>query len=740
MESWIARLAPVALSVLFAGAATSCLDSPLEQATGEQAVEVAGGRPAAAGLEPARRPGDTGLAFETWLSLPAESPLGGDAGDFDGDEIADLVVANRDAGTVSVFPGGPAGALGAARIFDVGDGPSAVAAADLDEDGDLDVAVANTASADLSLLRGRGDGAFEREVRIDAGGAPVAVAVADFDRDGHLDLAVAGGVTNLLLGRGDGSFAPRRPVGPFGSLIMAPDLNGDGNPDLAVLDRLTDAGLRVLIGGGDGSFVASAALGEGFRMRGAGSGDFDRDGRVDVVLAGGPDDGLFLYLGRGDGTFGDALFLDFEGEVGPGPLLARDLDGDGLLDVVASIRRAGDVSVWFGVGDGTFRAGPRFAAGDRLETLVAADFDGDGEVDLAGPTDEIDAVRVLLGTGGGFFRAPRHLLAGGEPLGVGIADLDADGSPDLVVTNEAAQDDLLLFGRGDGTFDPVRSTFLGGLGTVWFSAGDFDGDRILDLAFDTGAGALVCLGNGDRTFRDPIVSPLDTRTTGLAAADVDRDGALDLVLADADSPAVLSLLGRGDGSFDQPRRSATEDAAVAVALGDVDGDGVVDAAAVHRSTGRASVLLGRGDGAFGAARAFDLRGVGPVAVLLADLDGDGMLDLATANAGSGDVSVLFGAGGGRFRAPRVFGVGGSPTFLAAADFDRDGRQDLAAQTGVGVAVLAGKGHRRFRPAEIIDPPSRGLAAGDVNRDGRPDIASNHPSTFVNLVLGSSPAR
>jgi FG-GAP-like repeat/FG-GAP repeat len=141
--------------------------------------------------------------------------------------------------------------------FDVGTGPGSVAVGDFNGDGVLDLAVANNGSANVSVLLGNGDGSFQAATNFNAGSGPRSVAAGDFNGDGALDLAVgAFGGTRVLLGNGDGTFQTTTGSYVTGSpsSVAIGDFNGDGLPDLAV----TDFGSSVFILDNDGLWPGPA--------------------------------------------------------------------------------------------------------------------------------------------------------------------------------------------------------------------------------------------------------------------------------------------------------------------------------------------------------------------------------------------------------------------------------------------------------------------------------------------------
>src|ERR1022692_4213777 len=241
-----------------------------------------------------------------------------------------------------VTPSSSSIALSAPSAFGAGTNPDSAAVGDFNGDGKLDLAVANYGSDNVSILLGNGDGTFQAAVNYGAGEFPESVAVGDFRGDGKLDLVVANQGSNnvsILLGNGDGTFqaAVNYGVGSSPTSVAVGDFNGDGKLDLVVANSFSNNG-SILLGNGDGTFQAAVDYGIGTENYPAtpGSvavGDFNGDGKLDLVVAGVESDGVSVVsvlLGNGDGTFQAAVNYGAGAQTS---VAVGDFNGDGRLDL-----------------------------------------------------------------------------------------------------------------------------------------------------------------------------------------------------------------------------------------------------------------------------------------------------------------------------------------------------------------------------------------------------------------------
>ncbi len=351
-----------------------------------------------------------------------------------------------------------------------GGSPSSVAISDFNGDGILDLAVVNSGSNTVTILLGNGNGTFTATSASPASGpGPIAIAVSDFNGDGVPDLAVANSRNNtvtILLGNGDGTFTATSAspgTGTAPSSVTAADFNGDGIPDLAVVtwdansSANANGSITVLLGNGDGTFSAtSSSPSTGVEPRVVLAADFNGDGIPDLAVLNGASGYLTVLLGNGDGTF-TAAASPLTGNSTLFSLVAGDLNGDGNVDLITG------GLVLLGNGNGTFTPEPAnlFPPTSGIETtdtgvwsIAIGDYNGDGIPDLAAETYTVQcevgcqdsyALVVLLGDGHGNFAAAVTIPnLSGDPLAIAAGDFNGDGVADLVETNGGSTLTVLL--------------------------------------------------------------------------------------------------------------------------------------------------------------------------------------------------------------------------------------------------------------------------------------------------------
>ena len=318
--------------------------------------------------------------------------------------------------------------------------------------------------------------------------------------------------------------------------------------------------------------------------------------------------------------------------------------------------------------------------------------------------------------------------------GMVTADFNHDGNLDLAVAEETISQVGILLGKGNGAFRSAQGFSVPS--PIALAVGDFNGDDALDLAViesgGTGNGTLgIYLNNGDGTFQNSANYELGAESISLAVSDFNGDGHSDIAVTNrtgyGNDGSVMVFLGNGDGTFRTPTIYKLPGGPFGITVGDLNGDHQPDLVVTEFDGRSVAVLMNVGHGKFKLTLTYTTPDLEPRGPFLSDLRHDGKLDLVV-NCASG-VAVFPGRGNGKFGNATLYstqGVGNGPTQAAVADFNRDGKPDIAVELFQGQpAMLYGNGDGTFQAAIPIKEKGccgDSLVAADFNGDGAPDLA------------------
>jgi Calx-beta domain/FG-GAP-like repeat/Carboxypeptidase regulatory-like domain/Domain of unknown function (DUF4214) len=768
--------------------------------------------------------------------------------DFNADTKPDLAVSSygNSNGLISIMLGNGDGTFSAPTNFDAGVSPFGLAKGDFNGDGKIDLATTNIQVNTISVLLGNGDATFQARVSYPAG-QPYEIAVADFNNDGKSDIVSAGNGFGLytLKGNGDGSFGALNTI-QYGANFATPiDLNGDGKPDLLTSSKGNSVGVLInnsgpftvsgsikdsnaaalsnvavtLTGGAPRTVTTDAAGGYAFGDLGSSATYTVTPFKSNYVFA--PANQSFSNLASNvtadftgtllnysiSGIVRDNFLNRMQGVVvtltgdrtgtvttaADGSFSFSDLPGGGNYSLTPTFSRfvfsppttnIGNLSanrtvfltgslatfsisgvIKDGVNGFSLDGLPIVLSGSSIKTTFTSQgynfsglpIDGDYTVTaytatgnqlftnyLLSPPTSQTFNRLTSNVTANFTGRSLFFPAGPTPSGIAHGDLNGDGKPDLVVSDSTGVNIQVLIGNGDGTFKtPVAYAAAGNPFDVVVA--DLDRDGKLDVAVaDGGSAVSVLLGNGDGTLKTAVNYAVPGQATTLCVSDLNGDSKPDLaVLTSGPSGANLHLLmGNGDGTF-AAEISKSVSAGASILAGDFNSDNKPDLVMLGSVGSQPSgvlILLGQGDGTFADATTF-AAGSEVRKLTVADLNVDGKLDVAVSN--NRGFNILLGNGNGTFQAPIANSLTVDTSDIAAADFDGDGKSDLAiAGASGGLFFVPGNGNGTFNGATVYQTGSNntGLVARDLNGDGKLDLAVSSLSDSVAILLNASLTR
>jgi FG-GAP-like repeat/Bacterial Ig-like domain (group 3) len=447
----------------------------------------------------------------------------------------------------------------------------------------------------------------------------------------------------------------------------------------------------------------------------------------------------------------------------PRVVLTGDFNADGKADVVAVNNpgggATGTIVTRLGNGDATFQSAIVSLSTDSLVAAAQGDFNKDGKQDIIVVDQQLQRAVLMLGDGSGAFTSSgtnNTCSVGPNPTGVVAADLNNDGKLDIAIVNQGttgvAGAVTVCMGNGNGTFGSPSSYQAADLGLVptpdpvAIAAGDLNNDGKIDLVVALNSNAYSTLrGNGNGTFQLPSTQILVNLTNPRAVtiADMNKDGNADIVVTTSD---VSVLLGNGDLTFRSPASYSVSGWLNSVAVADLNGDGQPDVIIPNTAENEICVLLNKGSGQLGPVMRYAVE-TAPYSIAVADLNSDHSADVMVANNGiagvGGTVTVAFGNGDGSLRAAYSYatnppGISSQSRAVVTGDFNNDGRADIASLLWDSVSVLIADSNHAFeRLGTYIansSDPGISLAAGDLNADGNLDLAVSGLSQ-IDVLLG-----
>jgi hypothetical protein len=351
-------------------------------------------------------------------------------------------------------------------------------------------------------------------------------------------------------------------VGPAPGSVEIADFNGDGKPDIVVANEQSN-NVTIVLGDGKGGFLETkgSPFTAGQSLNDIAIGDFNGDGKPDLAFANHEQKSLTVSLGDGQGSFRLASSSPITVLSNPHThgVAAGDFNGDGKLDLVTDSWGESKVTVVYGDGHGNFSSpGVQFTVGKMpYQRVRASDVNGDGKADIITTNLEGNNVTILLSDGRGGFKQPTGspFPCGDSPFFVAIGDVNKDGKPDLAIVNSpssaagrSGKDGLtILLGDGTGGFKMmVGSPFATGKIPNRLAIGDINGNGVADVAVtntDSNNVTLFLMSDKGNVASSSTIA-VGKKPKGIAIGDLNGDGKADIVVANNGDNNMTILLSK----------------------------------------------------------------------------------------------------------------------------------------------------------------------------------------------------
>ncbi len=690
-------------------------------------------------------------------------------GNITNDSDLDIVVACSGTNNIVILLGYGNGTFTMTTKYSTGNNssPLSVAITDLDNDNKLDIAVANYGTASVGVLLGYGNGSFSDQITFftSYGFNPYSIATGDFNADNQSDIAVVNydyNYVDIILTYRNFSFLspttyPTTGIGSNPASIVIADINNDSWLDILVANTWTN-NVGIFLGYGNGTFSSQKTYStrSGSSPCSVAIGDFNNDGRLDIVVANYLAYNIGLFLGYGNGTFSSQTTYSTGYNSQPFAVAVGDFNNDNRLDIIVANFGTANVGVFLGYGDDTFNSQVTYSTGSGSgpHSVATDDVNNDSRLDIVVANFWTNNVGIFIGHGDGTFANQTTYSTdyNSRPSSVAVGDFNNDNRSDIIVANYWTGTVSLFLGYGNGAFSSQITFSTGSIsGPCSITIGDFNNDSRLDVAianqWSDNLGVFVGYGNGSFSNQSTYSTGSDSNPYWVAVGDLNNDGHPDIAVANYGTSNVGIFIQYGNGSFRTQQTMSTSDPSnpQSVAVGDFNDDNRLDIVVANYWSDTIDIFLGYGDGTFSSQITYSTGyGSGPYSITVGDFNNDSRLDIVVANPGTNNIGIFLGYGNGTFSSQTTFSSGSdsNPLSVAVGDFNNDNRLDISVANYLtnNVDIFLGYGNGTFSNQVTFSTGSgsglHSIAVGDFNNDSRLDIVVANQYTYnVGIFLG-----
>ncbi|CAF5032043.1 unnamed protein product, partial [Rotaria sp. Silwood1] len=593
-----------------------------------------------------------------------------------------------------------------------------------------------------------GNGAFAQAINYPTGYySPLFISVGDFNNDNLLDFASANYDSyslSIYLGKGNATFQKRIWLSTdvyYSEFLVVGDLNNDTKDDI-VASFSYSSKIGVFLGYGDGNFqdMKTYSTDIGTDPYCAVLSDFNKDTIVDIAVLNPENSSINIFFGYGDGSFPRKFTLPIEDASSSYSMVVGDFNNDKEDDIVVGNLGSNDISVLL------LRYQPDFinstvyyqGSNPNPSAVTTGDFNNDQQLDIVVANAGSDNVQILLDYRGGNFMNTITYSTGANshPENVVVADFNKDNQLDIAVVNAWDSDLQVFLSSPNGTFGASTkySTGYSSFPTS-ITAADFNKDGWIDVvvANSVSNNIGIFLGYDYPTFtsRNIVLQNRDSTPYYIAIGDFNKDSQWDIAVACRKKNNITVFLGDGNGTFAKELFNDLSPSSrpQSLIIGDFNNDNISDIAVANSRDISISILLGNGNGTFAPYISQKTIDASPVSIAVGDFNNDSRQDIVVALEYANSIGIFIGIGNGSFQNQISYQMPreSSPVWVAVGDFNNDNVQDIVVANfyGHSIGILLGYGNGSFTHATVFSTGNSSgpcsIAIGDFNKDNRMDI-------------------